>query len=183
MEKDAVKDEGKRDTEILERMQEKEKEQKPREKGKGQGVIVKGVDNILVRFAKCCNPLPGDDIVGFITKGRGVSIHRRDCSNIDLSDTEVNSRLLEVKWDLEKTASFEAEIKVKATDRRGIISEVTQLLAADKISLNGINARTTRDGMANMTILLQIESKDQLKSIMNKLKNLSGVLDVFRVEN
>ncbi|MZQ76137.1 MAG: RelA/SpoT family protein [Peptoclostridium sp.] len=183
MEKDAVKDEGKRDTEILERMQEKEREQKPREKGKGQGIIVKGVDNILVRFAKCCNPLPGDDIVGFITKGRGVSIHRRDCSNIDLSDTEVNSRLLEVKWDLEKTASFEAEIKVKATDRRGIISEVTQLLAADKISLNGINARTTRDGMANMTILLQIESKDQLKSIMNKLKNLSGVLDVFRVEN
>lgn len=186
MEKDSVKDESKRDSEILERMQEKqekEREQQPREKGRGQGVIVKGVGNILVRFAKCCNPLPGDDIVGFITKGRGVSIHRSDCSSIDLSDPEISGRLLEVRWDLEKAASFEAEIKVKGVDRQGIISEITQMLAAEKISLNGINARTTKDGMLNMTIHLPIENKEQLKNVMNKIKNLSGVLDVFRVEN
>ncbi len=181
LEKDTVKDDSKRDAEIMSKIQEKE--QKPKEKTRSQGIIVKGVDNILVRFAKCCNPLPGDDIIGFITKGRGVSIHRQDCSNINIEDPESINRIIDVEWDLKKKASFEAEVKVKANDRSGLLTEITQIFVSEKISLNGINARTGKDGIANMTLLLQIESKEQLKSIMNKIKSLSGVLDVFRVIN
>ena len=181
LEKDTVKDDSKRDAEIMSKIQEKD--QKPKEKTRSQGIIVKGVDNILVRFAKCCNPLPGDDIIGFITKGRGVSIHRQDCSNINIEDPESINRIIDVEWDLKKKASFEAEVKVKANDRSGLLTEITQIFVSEKISLNGINARTGKDGVANMTLLLQIESKEQLKNIMNKIKSLSGVLDVFRVIN
>ena len=181
LEKDTVKDDAKRDAEIMGRIQEKE--QKPKEKTRSQGIVVKGVDNILVRFAKCCNPLPGDDIIGFITKGRGVSIHRKDCPNINIEDPESINRIIDVEWDLKKKASFEAEVKVKANDRSGLLTEITQIFVSEKISLNGINARTGKDGIANMTLLLQVESKEQLKSIMNKIKSLSGVLDVFRVVN
>ena len=159
-----------------------EKEFKHKKKN-DQGIIVKGVDNILVRFAKCCNPLPGDDITGYITKGRGVSIHRKDCPNITTDDEGLANRTLEVMWDVEKKISFEAEVQVKANDRRGIVTEVTQIIANEKISLNGINGRTNKEKMVTMNLLLEIGSIDQLNSIMTKIRKVSGVTDVFRVIN
>lgn len=148
-----------------------------------QGVVVKGIDNILVRVAKCCNPLPGDDIIGYITQGRGVSVHRKDCPNVSSNESGIMNRLISVDWNLGKKVSFEAEIQIRANDRRGLITEVTQVFAVDKIAMNGINARTNRDKVANMNIFLQVESIEQLSTIMNKIKRIPGVLDVYRVIN
>ncbi|CAH2212629.1 RelA/SpoT family protein [Tepidibacter aestuarii] len=169
------------DTKIEETINEKE--YKSKRKTSSQGVVVKDVDNILVRIAKCCNPLPGDDIIGYITKGRGVSIHRKDCPNINTNNTESVSRSIEVEWDLNKKVRFEAEIQVKSHDRRGIITEITHVFTVDKISLNGINARTNKDKLVNMSLLLEIDSIKELNNLMKKVKNIPGVIDVYRVIN
>ena len=101
----------------------------------------------MVRFARCCNPVPGDDIVGYITRGRGVSIHRRDCTNI-VDNAEIVDRFMEVEWDIDKAIEFQVEIQIKATDRKGLLSEVTLLLAEAKIPINALNARTTKERTA-----------------------------------
>ena len=100
---------------------------KKRKKNASQGIIVKGLDNILVRFAKCCNPLPGDEIVGYITKGRGVAIHRADCPNANNNGDFFQNRLVEVSWSSAGKGKFEAEIQIKAIDRRGIVNEITHI--------------------------------------------------------
>lgn len=152
-------------------------------KNRGQGVVIRGIDNVLVRFAKCCNPLPGDGIIGYITQGRGISIHRKDCQNILGDDANTKNRLIEVSWNTDKKVSFEAEVQVKANDRRGLITEVTQVFAESKISLNGINARTNKNKIANMNLFIEVNSIEQLNSIMNRLNSIPGVLDVYRVIN
>ncbi|MGL5439302.1 MAG: RelA/SpoT family protein [Filifactoraceae bacterium] len=164
-----------------EKVDESKVQNKSKNKSTGDsGVSVKGIDNIFMRFAKCCNPLPGDEIVGYITKGRGVSVHRRDCSQINLED---NEKIVEVVWDSEDLSkkNFEVEIQVDADDRRGLFMDVSKLFSDEKIFVNGINARATKDGNAVMNILIEVSSKEQLKSIKNKIKRIEGVVDAFRV--
>lgn len=171
---------------IQERIQEKTIQKSAQKKKTGnQGVHVKGIDNILIRFAKCCNPLPGDDIVGYITKGRGVSIHRSDCPNTLNDDDASRGRLIDVEWDVDKNKNknFEAEIQIKAIDRRGLFTDVSRILADEKITVNGINARTSKDGTAIMNVVLEVLSKEQLKSIMNQIRRVEGVIDIFRLFN
>ncbi|MDO4721092.1 MAG: bifunctional (p)ppGpp synthetase/guanosine-3',5'-bis(diphosphate) 3'-pyrophosphohydrolase [Peptostreptococcaceae bacterium] len=162
-------------------------EEKPRKKAspkkeKDTGVNVKGIDNILIRYAKCCNPLPGDDIVGYITKGRGVSVHREDCPNISRDDVQ---KRVEVEWAIseDKMSSFEAEIQLRAGDRKGLFMEVSRILGDEKLSVLGINARSNKEGIALMNILLEVRNKDQLKNIINKLKRMPEVEDVARIFN
>ena len=139
----------------------------------------------MIRFAKCCNPLPGDDILGYITKGRGVSIHRADCPNVKSENDPIHGRLVEVEWDNDKNKdkSFEAEVQIKAIDRRGLFTDVSRIFADEKITVNGINAKTSKDGSAIMNVVLEVSSKEQLKSIMNQIKRVDGVMDVFRIFN
>jgi len=118
-----------------------------------QGVSVKGIDNILVRFARCCSPVPGDTIVGYITRGRGVSIHREDCVNI-VDNAEIMDRFIEVEWDIDKDIGFQVEIQVKATDRKGLLSELTIVLAEAKIPINALNARVTKERTALLFLVL-----------------------------
>lgn len=148
-----------------------------------KGVYVKGIDNVLIRFAKCCNPLPGDEIVGYVTKGRGVSIHRADCDNIDINTENPSEKLVEVGWDqnYDSVKSFEVEILIQAYERRGLFVDVSKILADEKIQVNGINARTNRDGIVNMNTIIVVATKDQLKSIKNKLKRIEGVISVTRL--
>ena len=158
----------------------------PAKKVKSQdykGVYVKGIDNVLIRFAKCCNPLPGDEIVGYVTKGRGVSIHRADCDNIDINTENPSEKLVEVGWDqnYDSVKSFEVEILIQAYERRGLFVDVSKILADEKIQVNGINARTNRDGIVNMNTIIVVATKDQLKSIKNKLKRIEGVISVTRL--
>lgn len=148
-----------------------------------KGVYVKGIDNVLIRFAKCCNPLPGDEIVGYVTKGRGVSIHRADCDNIDINTENPSEKLVEVGWDQNYTSvkSFEVEILIQAYERRGLFVDVSKILADEKIQVNGINARTNKEGLVNMNTIIVVATKDQLKSIKNKLKRIEGVISVNRL--
>ncbi|WP_304340797.1 RelA/SpoT family protein [Metaclostridioides mangenotii] len=157
-----------------------------RKKGSQQGVSVKGLDNILIRFAKCCNPLPGDDIVGYITKGRGVAVHRTDCPNITPTDDTgefLENRLIEVEWDGVDKAKFEAEIQIRAADRRGIVNDVTHIVTLEKISLNGINARKGKESIVNINLLIEVDGTDQLDSLMKKIKSIPGVENAYRMTN
>lgn len=165
---------------------EKLKEYTPREtdrkkkEGPGQGVRVKGIDNIMVRFAKCCNPVPGDDIMGYVTRGRGVSIHRKDCLNL-ANTKDARERWVEVEWDVEKPIDFQVEVQIKAIDRKGLLSDVTTVLSEMKISINTLNARTTKDQTAILNLILEVNDIEHLEKLMKKLKNLRSVIDIFRV--
>ena len=155
----------------------------PRKQSKSSiGIHVEGIDNILIRLAKCCNPVPGDEIVGYITKGRGVSVHRKDCTNVSLNDGKNNDKRVVVYWDSNDLTSkeFEAEIQIIAYDRKSLFMDITRLFTEEKVSLNGINAKTNKENVAVMNFVIQVSSVDKLRSIMSKLRKIEGVSDVRR---
>ena len=152
---------------------------KPRQRSAdtGRGVKVKGVDNLLIRLSHCCNPVPGDPIVGYVTRGRGVSVHRVNCPNVAfLSDPE---RLIEVGWDREQTAFFTADIKLAAMDRPELLSDIMNILNDMRTRINAVNAQTTRDMKALISLRLEIKNLDELRVVIDRL---SSVRDVFSVE-
>lgn len=154
---------------------------KPIKASSNNGVLVKGIENVLVRFAKCCNPVPGDEVIGYVTRGRGVSIHRRDCPNVEqyLKEPE---RIVEAEWNVTKDAKFDAQIHVLANDRTGILMDITNLLGENRISVKAIQGRTTRDRIANINLTVEINSSDQLEKIIRKLRKIDSVFDVQRIK-
>ncbi|HBM81958.1 MAG: bifunctional (p)ppGpp synthetase/guanosine-3',5'-bis(diphosphate) 3'-pyrophosphohydrolase [Clostridiales bacterium] len=154
---------------------------KPKKKrDSSAGVSVKGIDNILIRFAKCCNPVPGDEIIGYITKGRGVSIHRKDCINIIQQLRENDERMIEVSWTKHHGAGYQAELQIEANDRYGLLSEITNALTVSKITVTAINARTVKDGTAYINLTLEINDTEQLQKIIKDLKKIRNINDVYR---
>lgn len=150
-----------------------------RQNNLAQGVSIKGVDNIKVRFSKCCNPVPGDEIIGYITRGRGVSIHRKDCPNIEgLGNHE---RYIEIEWDTDKKASYQAEIQIKSTDRPGLLTDITQKITEADLAVISLNARTNKEKLVLMNITLEIKNVEQLKELLKKIKIIKGVIDAYRV--
>ncbi|MBS5938433.1 bifunctional (p)ppGpp synthetase/guanosine-3',5'-bis(diphosphate) 3'-pyrophosphohydrolase [Clostridium sp.] len=147
------------------------------------GVTVKGVNNIMVRFARCCNPVPGDDIQGYITKGRGVSVHRNDCSNLKSLINYDPSKVVDVSWGLSKGAAYVAEVQVKADDRIGILTDIMNVISESKLPLNALNAKSSKANTAMVTIRVKIDSIEQLKELMRKIRRLKGVMDVYRMNN
>ncbi|MCF0147695.1 MAG: bifunctional (p)ppGpp synthetase/guanosine-3',5'-bis(diphosphate) 3'-pyrophosphohydrolase [Clostridium sp.] len=147
------------------------------------GVTVKGVSNLMVRFARCCNPVPGDDIQGYITKGRGVSIHRSDCNNLKSLISFDPSKVVEVSWGLSKGAAYVAEIQVRAEDRVGILSDIMTVITEAKLPLNALNAKSAKGNIAMINIKVKIDSIEQLKELMRKIRRLKGVMDVYRMNN
>ena len=147
------------------------------------GVTVKGVTNLMVRFARCCNPVPGDEIQGYITKGRGVSIHRSDCSNLKSLVNFDSGKVVEVSWGLSKGAAYVAEIQVKAEDRIGILSDIMTIITESKLSLNALNAKSSKGNVAMINIKIKIDSIEQLKELMRKIRRLKGVMDVYRMNS
>ena len=154
-----------------------------RKKNNSQGIVVKGLDNILIRFAKCCNPLPGDEIIGYVTKGRGVAIHRADCPNANVNGDFFKNRLVDVAWSNSEASKFEAEIQIKAVDRRGIINDITHIIAMDKVSLNGISAKKGKDNVVSVNLLVEVNNIDALNTLMKKIKSIPGVENIYRVIN
>ena len=147
------------------------------------GVTVKGVSNLMVRFARCCNPVPGDEIQGYITKGRGVSIHRSDCSNLKSLINFDAGKVVEVSWGLSKGAAYVAEIQVKAEDRVGILSDIMIIITESKLPLNALNAKSSKGNIAMINIKVKIDSIEQLKELMRKIRRLKGVMDVYRMNS
>lgn len=148
-------------------------------KKQSQGINISGIDNVKVRFAKCCNPVPGDEIKGYITRGRGVSVHRSDCPNI--VDLGKDQRFIDVDWAQEDKTSYQAELQVKGSDRPGLLSEITILLSEANLFVSSLNARTNKEKLAIINLTLEIKDINQLNNLIKRLKKVTGVLDVYRV--
>jgi len=146
------------------------------------GIKIDGIDNLLVKFSRCCNPVPGDKIVGYITRGRGVSIHRQDCKNVSRGVFD-KERLVDVKWEGFDETSYPVEIQASAYDRPGILSEVINLVGDMKTNIDAINARTTKDGVAIIDLILEINNKQHLENVMQKIKKINGIYNIRRVMN
>lgn len=150
---------------------------------KGSGVSVKGLDNLMVRFAKCCNPVPGDKIVGYVTKGRGISVHREDCSNFKHIIEVRNEKVVEVSWTDSNGSCYEAEIEIKAEDTSGYLSEIMIVISDLKVNVTSLNARTTKDNFAHINIKIKVDSLDKLRDLMKKFRKIKGTREVHRVKN
>jgi len=146
------------------------------------GVSVKGVDNLLVRFARCCNPVPGDDIIGYITRGRGVSVHRNDCPNIPTGeDGEEAARVIEVEWENSVEANYSVEIEILGHDRRGLLNEVLQAVSESKTNISAVSGRSDKNKMAIMHMTILIRNKDHLQSVVDKIKRVKDIFSVQRM--
>ena len=144
------------------------------------GVYVQGADNLKLRFAHCCNPLPGDQIVGYITKGTGITVHRRDCSAITSASVDTN-RLLEVSWEENYNTNFQSEIEVYADDSGHLTVDVMQAISDTKTTINTVFARVLKDGMVMVNIKIEVKSNDHFEYICNKIRKIKGVVQVRRV--
>ena len=146
------------------------------------GIIVEGLSNCLVKFSKCCSPVPGDDIVGFITRGYGVSVHRSDCPNVLRSkdNPAETGRWIRVSWADNISESYHTQLQIVAKDRISLIVDVSTVLSATKTRVMSMNARSTPDGFALLDLGLEIGSKEQLKTVMNRLEQIQGVMKVTR---
>ena len=147
-----------------------------------QGIVVEGLSNCLVKFAKCCTPVPGDDIVGFITRGYGVSVHRTDCPNADPArrKPEEEGRWIKVSWDDSTRENYSTTLEVVAKDRLNLIMDISTILSATKTWVTNMSARTTNDGFALITIEVGVSDSTQLSTVRRRLEQVSGVLRVTR---
>ncbi|MGX8711171.1 MAG: RelA/SpoT family protein [bacterium] len=146
------------------------------------GVTVDGMDNCLIKFSRCCNPLPGDDIIGFITRGFGVSIHKRTCSNVpqNLQDAPEPERWIKAHWTGEVKEEFKSTLEIVANDRSGLLADVTQQLFNMHIFIHSLNSRETKDGSAVISATITINGLEHLNSIINRLNNIEGIISIKR---
>ncbi|GIP20797.1 bifunctional (p)ppGpp synthetase/guanosine-3',5'-bis(diphosphate) 3'-pyrophosphohydrolase [Paenibacillus sp. J22TS3] len=146
------------------------------------GVTVKGIDNLLVRFARCCNPVPGDDIVGYITRGRGVSVHRSDCPNIPSADDgEEAARVIEVEWEESIEANYSVDIEITGHSRRGLLNEVLQAVSESKTNMSAVSGRSDKNKMDLIHMTILIRNTEHLQSVVDKIKRIKDVYTVHRI--
>ena len=154
-----------------------------RKKSSSNGVVVEGIEDCLVRFSRCCTPVPGDEIIGYITRGRGVSIHREDCPNvINSKNNGETERLIGVHWenDVEQKGSYLTQIQVFANDRKGLLAEMASTISDLKILITGINSKLSKDNVVAINFTIEINSKSELDLVAKKLGNIRGVFQVKR---
>lgn len=152
-------------------------------KAKG-GIIVKGIHDLAVRFSKCCSPVPGDEIVGFVTRGRGVSIHRTDCVNVLCMAEDDRKRLIDAEWQApekeDSTQLYTTEIKIYANNRMGIFVDISKIFTEIRVSINSMTVRTNKQGKATISMCFDIRGTEQLNRIITKLRNVESVIDIER---
>ena len=170
------------DEKIIERVKEATKRTAHVAKSKS-GIVVKGIDDMAVRFSRCCNPVPGDEIVGFVTRGRGMSIHRTDCINIlNLSDSE-RIRLIDAEWEASITqerGQYMSSIRIYANNRQGLLMEVSKVFTENKIDINSINTHTSKQEIATLELSFVVGGRDELNHVIEKLHQITGVIDIER---
>ncbi len=145
------------------------------------GVVIEGVDNIMIKIGKCCTPVPGDEIVGYITKGKGITVHRVDCDNLKALIADDKDRVIHVSWDdnlLDK--SYEAEITVIATDQKTILSDLSKVFEDNEVRMIGLNARENKDGSFRIALVLDIKDRSQIEKICRTLKSIPGIVEAYR---
>jgi len=157
--------------------------EKPKKKSSGGiNIAVKGIDNCLVRVSRCCTPLPGDEIVGFVTKGRGVSVHRKDCINVkdeNLSADE-KARLIECMWTDDSAGKFMCDLKIEATSRRGLITDISMAINDYKLPILALNMRTSKSNICTIDVTTEVLDSEQLEILIKRIYTIPGVLDVVR---
>ena len=164
---------------IEEKMEELRKQKERKQKPSSSGVVVEGIDNCLVKLSKCCNPLPGDEIIGYITKGRGVSVHRKDCVNVKDLLTEEN-RIIDVKWYEETKEHYNVSIEVLANDRKGLLVDILNTIKETKANLMGVSTKTTKERIAIMDIDIEVENIEELNKVIRNIKKVDSVYEVRR---
>ena len=171
------------DEELLEQMAGETKEVIHRPKHSKGGIVVKGIDDVAVHFSKCCSPVPGDEIVGYVTRGRGVSIHRCDCVNVLGMTDEEKERLIEAEWQKQEEARdalYITDIKIYAIDRRNIIFDITKIFTEMLINVTSMTLRTNRQGKATINVAFEIRSVEQLNKVIAKIRNVDDIIDIER---
>ncbi|MFP7297510.1 RelA/SpoT family protein [Neobacillus niacini] len=155
----------------------------PSTKKRESGVRVAGIDNLLIRLSRCCNPVPGDEIVGFITKGRGVSVHRADCTNIDSNDAQ--TRLIPVEWEssLNDRKEYNVDIEISGYDRRGLLNEVLQAVNETKTNISAVSGRSDRNKMATIIMSIAIHNVSHLQRVVDRIKQIPDIYSVRRIMN
>ena len=164
---------------IEEKIEQLRKQKEKKQKPSNSGIVVKGIDNCLVKLSKCCNPLPGDEIIGYITKGRGVSVHRKDCINVKDLLTEEN-RIIDVKWYEEAKENYNVNIEVLANDRKGLLVDILNQIKETKAQLMGVNTKTTKERIAIIEINIEVENIEELNKVIRSIKKVDSVYEVKR---
>ena len=146
------------------------------------GVLVEGMDNCLIKFSRCCNPLPGDEIIGFITRGYGVSVHRADCPNAapEKRKPEEADRWVKVSWVESSLPNYKTALELSSKDRDGLTLDVAMALSTAKVKVSALSARSMPDGYASVSVVLEVKDREELSSVINKLNNIQGVYQVVR---
>ena len=172
------------DEKLVESVVEHAQEIEHRRSKNHSAIVVRGLHDLAVRYSKCCSPVPGDEIVGFVTRGRGVSIHRTDCVNIINLSAEERARLIDAEWQEGEVDNpnerFPAEIKIYVNNRTGVLVDVSKILTEMKIDLTGVNSRTNKQGKATITMSFDVHSKEELNSIIAKIRQVESVIDIER---
>ena len=144
------------------------------------GVVIEGADDVLIKFSNCCNPLPGDDIIGYITRGYGVSIHKRNCTNVpkDISKSEEPERWVSCYWEDETGDAFRSTLQITATDRTGLLADVTIKLSNMHIFIHSLNSRELKDGKAVVTATIDVMGRNHLRGVISKLSDIHGIEEI-----
>ncbi|RLJ78379.1 RelA/SpoT family protein [Salisediminibacterium halotolerans] len=173
--------EGQTLNEAVDDLKKPEKPIEEKSKTTDAGVRVEGIDNLLVRLSKCCNPVPGDEIVGYITKGRGVSVHRNDCPNVKTE--EAKNRLLPVEWEsnTKKPKNFNVDIEINGYDRRNLLNDVLQAVAETKTNINAVSGKSDKNKMATIDMTISIQHLQHLQKVVDRIKQISDIYSVRRV--
>jgi GTP pyrophosphokinase len=152
-----------------------------RRSARGTGVHVEGLDDVMVRLSRCCTPVPGDDIIGFVTRGRGVSVHRADCANAVSLTAAQGDRLIDVDWDRDAAVEFVASIEVKALDRARLLQEVIAVLSDNQANIIACSTHTGSDRVAKMRLDFELSDPTQIDRIVANIRGIDGVYDSYRV--
>jgi len=150
---------------------------------KDSGVVVEDIDSVMIKFSRCCTPVPGDEIIGFITKGYGVSVHRRDCKNVDVNDPKMAGRWVRVSWSAEEDKPFSTTFEIDSIDRDGIWIDIATVLNSSKVRVSEISARELSANHGRATVTFEVKNVQELETIRNKMRQIDGVLDVRRGQN
>ncbi len=170
------------DEQVMEAVQEAKESRKPVRIKSHSSIIVQGTNDVAVRFSKCCSPVPGDEICGFVTRGRGISIHRTDCINVLNASDEERIRMIPAEWSIDdkQSGTYFAEINIYAHNRSGIILDVSKVMTENKIDMSSVNSHVSKNGVATTTIGFEVSSTEMLATIIGKLRQIEGVMDVER---
>jgi len=171
------------DEKLLESLQEVHEKKLPISVKAKTGIMVQGIDDVAVHFSKCCSPVPGDEIIGYVTRGRGVSIHRTDCVNVINAPDDDRIRFIPAEWNQledKREDLYFAEISVYANNRSGVLLDITKILTENKVDISAVNSRISKQGTATITLGFEVHGSDQLSYLISKIRQVESVIDVVR---